>query len=515
VTGREGAGVRESDALNLDPKTAAGVRDVAVIDVGSNSVRLVVYRIEGRDFTPLLNDRAAAGIGRDLARTGALYAPGAEAALAAIRRFRLFLDARHVRDVRVVGTAAVREASDAKPFIAAVEQAIGVKVRVLSGEQEGRYAGLGVLAGDPRARGIVADLGGSSLELAPIEDGQVRMPVTLLLGAFVLTTRANGDVKVARTLLDDALDGISIAMPERGALYVVGGAWRNFGKIAMALRDYPLKFLQGYEIAAEEASDIARFLAKQSPASISRMSEISRRRAEAMPFAATALERLIKRLGARSVVISSSGLREGILLESLPARVRAADPLLAGIEAMARRAGAELAFGRKLEGWIAPLTEAFGAPFEPERRKRLFVAACRLGDVGGALHPDHRYELAAHRVLYAQFSGASHAERVFLSRVVHHRYAGRKEPEQDIALDRILTPEARDAALRLGLTIRLAGSISSRASSLLSESRLELTAKELRLRLTSKGSVLATEIVEKRLAQLAEALGRQAVIETR
>jgi exopolyphosphatase/guanosine-5'-triphosphate,3'-diphosphate pyrophosphatase len=234
-----------------------------------------------------------------------------------------------------------------------------------------------------------------------------------------------------------------------------------------------------------------------------------------MPFAATALERLIKRLGARSVVISSSGLREGILLESLPARVRAADPLLAGIEAMARRAGAELAFGRKLEGWIAPLTEAFGAPFEPERRKRLFVAACRLGDVGGALHPDHRYELAAHRVLYAQFSGASHAERVFLSRVVHHRYAGRKEPEQDIALDRILTPEARDAALRLGLTIRLAGSISSRASSLLSESRLELTAKELRLRLTSKGSVLATEIVEKRLAQLAEALGRQAVIETR
>jgi exopolyphosphatase/guanosine-5'-triphosphate,3'-diphosphate pyrophosphatase len=505
---REGAAAREAGVVDLDPKSSGSARDVAVIDVGSNSVRLVVYRIEGRDFTPLLNDRAAAGLGRDLARTGTLSAPGVEAALAAIRRFRLFLDARRVRDIRVVGTAAVREARDAKPFIAAVEQAIGVRVRVLSGEQEGRYAGLGVLAGDPSAHGIVADLGGSSLELAPIIDGEVRRPATLPLGAFAIATRAEGDVKAARALLDQALDGIKIDAPAGGALYVVGGAWRNFGKIAMALRDYPLKLLQGYEMVAEDAYEIARFLAKQSPASISRMSEISRRRAEAMPFAATALERLIKRLGARSVVISSSGLREGILLESLPARVRAADPLLAGIEGMARRAGAELAFGRKLESWIAPLVEAFGAPFEAVRSRRLYVAACRLADVGGALHPDHRAELAARRVLYAPFAGAGHPERAFLARTLHHRYAGKKDPEPEIALERIITPEARDAALRLGLTIRLAGSISSRAASLLGESRLELSDKEIRLRLTKKGADLATEIVEKRLGQLAETLER-------
>jgi exopolyphosphatase/guanosine-5'-triphosphate,3'-diphosphate pyrophosphatase len=504
---REGARSSSSEVSDLAQKAVSGLRDVAVIDVGSNSVRLVVYRVEGRDFTPLLNDRAAAGLGRDLMKTGRLSPQGVEAALAAARRFKLFLDARRVRDVRVVGTAAVREASDAKPFLTEFERAIGAKVRVLSGEEEGRYAGLGVLAGDPGARGVVADLGGSSLELAPLANGDVGRPATLLLGSFALATRSEGDIKAARALLDSSLDEVKIDAPADGSLYAVGGAWRNFAKIAMSHEKYPLRLLQGYEMRADAAAEIARFLAKQSPASIARM-EVSRRRAEAMPFAATALERLIKRLGLKSVVISSFGLREGILLETMPARIRAQDPLLVGAEAMARRAGADPNYGRALEAWMAPLVEAFGPAFDPERRKRLFVAACRLADIGGALHPDHRAEVAARDVLYAQSAGASHAERLFLALTIHHRYAGKKEFDEAPNIDRIVPPEARDAALRLGLTMRLAGAFSSRAPSLLKESRLELSSDTLTLKLSAKGRDLATDVVEKRLAQLAEALER-------
>jgi exopolyphosphatase/guanosine-5'-triphosphate,3'-diphosphate pyrophosphatase len=504
---REGARSSSSEVADLAQKAVAGLRDVAVIDVGSNSVRRVVYRIEGRDFTPFLNDRAAAGLGRDLMKTGKLSASGVEAALAAARRFKLFLDARGVRDVRVVGTAAVREASDAKPFLQEFERAIGARVRVLSGEEEGRYAGLGVLAGDPSARGVVADLGGSSLELAPLADGEVGKPVTLLLGSFALATRAGGDVKAARALLDDSLEAVKINSSVDGSLYAVGGAWRNFAKIAMSHEKYPLKLLQGYEMRAETAAEIARFLAKQSPASIARM-EVSRRRAEAMPFAATALERLIKRLSPKSVVVSSFGLREGILLEAMPARMRAQDPLLACAEAMARRAGGDPDYGKALEAWMAPLVDAFGEPFAPDHRKRLYVAACRLADVGGLLHPDHRAEVAARDVLYAQSAGASHAERLFLALTIHHRYSGKKEFDEAPDIDRIVAPEARDAALRLGLTLRLAGAFSSRAPSLLKESRLELSADALTMKLSAKGRDLATDVVEKRLAQLAEVVGR-------
>ncbi len=505
---RPGARSRTAKVVTLAPRAAAGLRSVGVVDIGSNSVRLVVYRVDGRDFTPLLNDRAAAGLGRDLARTGRLSREGVESALAAARRFRLFLDARRIRDVRVVATAAVREAGDAAPFIADVERAMGAKVRVLTGEEEGRYAALGVLAGDPGAHGIVADLGGSSLELAPVAAGAVARPVTLMLGAFAIAARAGGDVKTARGVVDEALEQAALDPPKNGSLYAVGGAWRNFAKIAMARRDYPLTVLQGYELSAGEAADVARFLSKQSPASIARMSEISRRRAETMPFAAVALERLVKRTGVRSVIISSYGLREGILLETFPHGVRRADPLLAGTEAMARRAGSEVAFGRALEDWIAPLTEALGAPFAPAQLHRLCVAACRLADIGGAFHPDHRAELAARRVLYAQFAGASHPERVFLSRAIHHRYDGRREPDQLGQLDRIITPEARETALRLGLALRLAGSISSRAASLLAESRIALDGRELMLMLTRRGADLATEVVERRLDQLAETLER-------
>jgi exopolyphosphatase/guanosine-5'-triphosphate,3'-diphosphate pyrophosphatase len=461
----------------------------------------------------VLNDRAAAGLGRELARTGRLSQEGVDLALAAARRFRLFLDARRVREVRVVGTAAVRVAADAASFVNEFERAIGAKLRVLTGEEEGRYAALGVLAGEPAARGLVADMGGSSLELAPVGDGVVQPPVTLMLGAFAMSARAGGDVKAARAVVDEALGAAKIDPVTDSTLYVVGGAWRNLAKIDMVRRDYPLKVLQGYEMSPAEAIDISRFLAKQSPASIARMSEASRRRAEAIPFAAVALERLVKHFGVRAVVVSSYGLREGVLLDTMPERIRKADPLLAGAEAMARRAGSEVAFGRALEGWVAPAAEAMGASFDRAQLNRLCIAACRLADIGGALHPDHRAELASREVLYAQFAGLSHAERVFLSRVIHHRYAGRRELDGPAGLNRIITPEARDTALRLGLALRLAGAISARSATLLAESQLELSDREIKLLLTRKGAVLATEMVERRLEQLALAFERAPKIE--
>src|SRR5262249_25479361 len=162
-----------------------------------------------------------------------------------------------------------------------------------------------------------ADLGGSSLELAPVADGKVGTPTTLMLGAFAMAAQAEGDTRAARDVVDAALAKAPIDPPKDGSLYVVGGAWRNLAKSAVARRDDPLMILQGYEMSASDAVDIARFLAKQGPESIARMSEVSRRRAEAIPFAAVALDRLIKRLGAKSVVVSSYGLREGVLLDTM------------------------------------------------------------------------------------------------------------------------------------------------------------------------------------------------------
>jgi exopolyphosphatase/guanosine-5'-triphosphate,3'-diphosphate pyrophosphatase len=232
-----------------------------------------------------------------------------------------------------------------------------------------------------------------------------------------------------------------------------------------------------------------------------------------MPVAALVLERVLKRFNFTHVTLSAYGLREGVVLETMSDRVRRDEPLLAAAEAMARRQGAELAFGRALEDWIAPAIDAFGPAVSTGRDRKLFLTACRLADIGAAYHPDHRAELTARKVLYSTLPCASHAERIFLALAVHHRYAGRRPALEGLGLEPFTAPEISTAALRIGLTLRLAGSISARAASLLAHSRLALTDSEVRLELTKRGADLATEVVEKRLVQLAEGLERTPKIE--
>ena len=161
-------------------------RDVAVIDIGSNSVRLVVYRLEGRAIWTVYNEKVLAGLGSELLETGRLSIGGVEDAMTALRRFSALLDASKPSELFVAATAAVREAADGETFVLRVMAETGLAVRVLTGAEEARYAALGVLAGTPSASGLVGDLGGASLELTRIDEGQAGDGITLPLGAFNL-----------------------------------------------------------------------------------------------------------------------------------------------------------------------------------------------------------------------------------------------------------------------------------------------------------------------------------------
>ncbi len=188
--------------LILSPATR---REIAVIDVGSNSVRLVLYRVEGRSLTPILNEKTLAGLGRDLSRSGRLSAPGVEAALVVLKRFRAVLQALDVKVVRAVATAAVREASDGAAFVARVREETGLILRVLTGAEEARFSALGVLAGAPEAHGIVGDLGGSSLELVPVSGGEPGQGETMAVGPLALmglTRNALADAAKLRAEID-------------------------------------------------------------------------------------------------------------------------------------------------------------------------------------------------------------------------------------------------------------------------------------------------------------------------
>lgn len=487
-------------------------RDIAAIDVGSNSVRLVIYRLEGRAVWTVYNEKVLAGLGRDLATSGRLSPEGVEEAVVALKRFAAVIDGVKPERLFTAATAAVREASDGPEFLSRVRDETGLDLRVLSGEEEAHYAALGVLAGIPHADGVVGDLGGASLELVRVQDGQVDTGITLPLGPFSLAGARSFDPDRVRSQIAKRLkaaDGF-----QTDALFAVGGAWRTLAQVRMELDNEPLRIVHQYAMTAAQARDTARFVARQSRSSLERFPSVSRKRVEALPYAALVLEGIIERLELKQIIVSAWGVREGLVHEALEHDLATTDPLLAGTAALGARQGLAESLTGSLHSWIAPIMAGALTGFDPARDQRLDRAACNLADVGARLHPNHRIELAFEQVLWAPIPSQTHAERAFLASAVNARYGGSASTPLPGAMDRLLTCEQQDRARILGLAIRLALDLSGRSPRLLANATPRLDASSLTLSAApGYADVLLGEQTRRRAKALAEALGRKLQIE--
>ena len=484
----------------------AAPRDVAVIDIGSNSVRLVQFRVEGRALWPVFNEKTMAGLGRGAQQTGHLNPEGVKIALRALKRFSVLLDAKGVEDRRAVATAAVRDSQDGADFIAKAEAATGIAIETLSGEEEGRRSALGVLNGVGDADGLTGDLGGSSLELTALKGRTAGASVSLPLGPLAVGT---DDLKAAKALIDKQLSDASKLFKKAGpTFYAVGGAWRAFAQLALAVdEDYPLRLLHQFTLSAGQVEQVAAFAMSQSEASLASVPDISSRRAAGLPYASLLLWRVVKKGRFDQVMISANGLREGVVCAADPALVADGDPLISGAEALARSVAPEPDFGRALEPWLEPAFADEAPVFGAKRDPVLRAAAARLADLGARMHPNHRAELTTTQVLYAPIGGVTHAERAFLALSLHHRYAGKRLREEACASRRLLDEEAEDAALKLGLALRLGAALSGRSAEVLGGFSLKRTKSSLILSFKPGAEALAVERAVQRFAQLAGVMG--------
>lgn len=480
-------------------------RQAAVIDVGSNSVRLVIYRLDGRSIWTLYNEKALAGLGRDLPATGRLSPQGVETALVAIRRFRALLDGWRAEDVTAAATAAVREAADGPAFLKRIRDETGLVVRVLTGEEEARYAALGVVAGEPGAAGVVGDLGGSSLELIRLNAQTPEEGATLPLGPFALGAPRPLDLDRTRRLIDTALAPHAERFISK-QFHAVGGAWRNLALFHMELADYPLRVAHQYEMSRSDALEVSRLVARQSRASLERMQGLSKKRGETLPYSAVVLEALIERLGVERIIISAFGVREGLLLEGMDPDVRRRDPLIEGCEALTAVRGLAPDLGGALEAWLTPAFEKL-APVYGDRDPVLLAAACRLADLGARLHPDHRADLAFEQVLRAPIAGMNHPERAFLASAAFARHTGAATTPEAQAIARVIGADRRIRARALGAAVRLGCDLSGRNPRLLEKSSLTIQGDRLALT-AAKGweDMLLGELTAKRAQTLATAL---------
>jgi len=485
-------------------------RPVAVVDIGSNSVRLVVYDGLRRSPTPVFNEKILCGLGKGVAITGRLSEEGVVRALAALRRFRALTRQIGAKQVFAVATAAAREAKNGEDFIDRAEEAVGAGIDVLSGKEEARYAALGVIAGIPEADGLAGDLGGGSLELIDIKDGKLRDGVTLPIGPLRLIDMSGGSINRARKIVDEYFEKAKILDKLKGrSFYAVGGTWRNLARLHMAQNKYPLHVLHHYTMTRQQASSVADLVAGLSPSSLKDIREVSKSRSDTMPYGALVLNRLLEHSKPRDVVCSVLGVREGLLYSKLPRRKMQADALLSSCWDFARRYARSPEHELELCDWTDRIFGGAGLKESPDER-RLRYAACLLADIGWRAHPDYRAERSLGMISQAAFVGIDHPGRVFLALTIFFRYEGEKTDE---GLIRLLGDDAIARAHLLSNVFRLAYILTAAMPGMLPKIGLRLgDGKTLLLTLPKKLADLMGERVEKRLAGLAAEMGRTAKI---
>ena len=487
---------------------------VAVIDIGSNSVRLVVYESMKRSLVTIFNEKTLCGLGREVQTTGLLAADAVAKALTALRRFRALCRVMKVGRVHAIATAACRDASNGPEFIAAAEKLCGVHIEILPGPREAQLSALGVISGIHKPDGIVGDLGGGSLELVDVQGNRVRRGVTLPLGSLALQDSSQKSLKRAERIVKNGL--ADVAQLKAGAgrtFYAVGGTWRALARIHIVQSGYPLHVMHGYTIPAADALDFARRLRRLAAANIlADIEVVADARRPLLVYAALVLEYIIRVARPKTIVFSTFGVREGLLYEMLPQAERAKDGLICAAQTLNGLLSRSARHAEELIGWtdrfirIAKLSET-------DEDRRLRHAACLLSDIGWRVHPDYRGEQTLNLVTNGNFGSVSHQGRAFIALSVFYRYAGLSEQNEPPSfVHDLISPAMVERARILGAAFRVAHLISAARPGVLPATHFRSKGRRLLLVFEHRMGDLVADRVGGRFKQLCRLIGRSGAI---
>jgi exopolyphosphatase/guanosine-5'-triphosphate,3'-diphosphate pyrophosphatase len=486
---------------------------IAVIDIGSNSVRLVVYEGLTRSPTPIFNEKVLCGLGREVQTTGLLAADAVDKALAALRRFRALCDRMEIAQLWSIATAAARDASNGKSFVSEAERICGCKIDVLSGKREAELSALGVVSGFHRPDGVVGDLGGGSLELTEVHGHRIKGGVTLPLGGLALQDVSAKSIKKAERIVKKALDDARLLEGGAGrTFYAIGGTWRALARLHMWQTGYPLHVMHGYRLPAKEASDFSSLVHRVDPEMLSQIEVVTDARRPLLAYAALVLEYLVRTARPKDVVISALGVREGLLYSMLDPREREKDPLIAAASELNLLRSRSPAHGEELTAWTDRFMASSGIE-ETADERRLRHAACLLADIGWRAHPDYRGEQSLNIIANAAFVAIDHPSRAYIALAVFFRHVGLVDEELSPRLRELASTRVLDRARVLGAALRVAYLVSASMPGVLPKTPMLVERGRLVLRFDNGLKALAGERVFIRLRQLARLVGREPVME--
>ena len=486
----------------FDDPSARALSRVGVVDIGSNSVRLVVFDGAARSPAYFYNEKVMAGLGKGMSETGRLNPEGRARALAALKRFAVLADAMRIAPLSTVATAAVRDAEDGAAFRKEVEAETGLRLWVVDGREEARLSAQGVLLGWPDAQGIICDIGGSSMEMAVVREGKVGPRETSDLGP--LKIQGCDSKKARRAAIEAGLDKLAATVPpDCGRLYLVGGSWRAIARLDMLRRDYPLHILHEYRMDPVELNRTIEWIGENDIADLKARTGLSESRISLVPLASEVLAALLARWAPDEVMTSAYGIREGMLYEQMPRKLRERDPLIEAARFAERKDARQPGFGRALFDFIEPLYKD-----APQPRLRLAKAACLLHDVSWRAHPDYRAEVCFESATRANLGGLDHEGRVFLGLALMHRYSKTRDPrfEREVSL---LSGERIAEAEILGRAMRFGAMLSVTEPGMMGRLVWKPKKKTLEYRMRPETAALFGEVAQVRFRALGEALGAE------
>lgn len=478
-----------------------GTKDarVGIIDIGSNSIRLVVYDQNKRSPVPIYNEKVLCALGKGLATSGVLNPEGVLMGKGALRRFIAMGRNMEITELHVIATAAIRDAEDGRDFTRWLEQAYSVKADIISGDEEARLGAFAVCSAIYKPRGVTADLGGGSLELVRLDNGAIGGHTSLLLGSLRMLDESKGDRYKLRKLIDKRFAEINwLDDEETPNIYAIGGSFRALAKMNMVANNYPLQILHEYTVEAKPFLAFTRDIANMPLDKIEKYPGVAIKRAAALPGAAMVLEKLLTTSKAEKIIFSASGIREGYVYEKLPLRERSEDGLLFSCREFAARGGRSVVYGQELFNWMQPLVTK-----ETERMKRLRLAFCLLSDIAIHIHPEYRAQWAFQRIIYSAFTSITHVERVALALALYHRYQFKFK--EDWAQLKLISNADKQWARLLGTSANLAYHLSGGIMGNLYKTMLVVKEQNISLQFSGEMIDIMGDSIQRRIDGVNEA----------
>jgi exopolyphosphatase/guanosine-5'-triphosphate,3'-diphosphate pyrophosphatase len=484
------------------------LKRIAIIDIGSNSIRLVVFDGPKRSPLYLYNEKVFFRLGLQSFGGKPFGSNTLEAVSNIIKRYVAICRNMEISKIIMFGTSALREASNSNVLVESIREKTNVDVDIISGEKEAFYAAQGILLGFPNAEGVICDLGGNSVEFANIRKNVVTECNSVLLGP--LTIKNLGEK--CKNLDDHMKNQLATITNFNGvknkSFFLIGGSWRAIAKIHMQRIKYPLKIIQGYKVESKKLKKTLEFIQESSFLTKSDEMNISLGRLELLPQAARLLKIIIDEFEIKVLTFSSFGVREGLIYEHLSVAEKKRDPLIEAAKFFEKKETRFPKMSKHTFNWISPLYENL-----PPKTKRVILAATKLHDIAWIAHPDYKTEMCLEIVTRSNISGISHKERVFLAMILLFRHKAKPEKIFNSKLFKIVPKKKRKIALVIGKGLRLASTFFGEKS-LLNKIEFRLRANEVDLCFQSKMDSINGEIVEKRIQELNKALKTCVTVDT-